>query len=134
MGTIHSLIDWVPVKMFKGPQLFFLAFVWHKEAYGAQETTQKVKKSTNGNVFPFPWTQRQNRRPVQSQAETLKNMNFMTELASDIIGDLRGLLSDIKNEENILRNEQTSLARIMEEALEHSDIDPADPDRLLRLS
>ena len=31
--TIHSLIDWVPVKMFKGPQLFFLAFlvfVWHK--------------------------------------------------------------------------------------------------------
>ena len=51
-----------------------------QEAYGAQETAQKVKKSTNGNVFPFPWTQRQNRRPMQSQAETLKNMNFMTEV------------------------------------------------------
>ena len=48
------------------------------------------------------------------------------QLASDIIGDLRGILSDIKNEENILRNEQTSLARIMEEALEHSDIGTKD--------
>ena len=44
------------------------------------------------------------------------------QLASDIIGDLRGILSDIKDEENILRNEQTFLARVMEGALEHSDI------------
>ena len=47
-----------------------------------QETVQKVKKS-NGNLFPFPWTQRlrpQNMRPVLSQTETLKNMNFMTEV------------------------------------------------------
>ena len=47
---------------------------------------------------------------------------FFLQLASDIIGDLRGILSDIKDEENILRNEQTFLARVMEGALEHSDI------------
>ena len=46
-----------------------------------QETVQKVKKG-NGNLFPFPWTQRliQNMRPVLSQTETLKNMNFTTEV------------------------------------------------------
>ena len=76
------------------------------------------------------------------------------QLASDIIGDLRNILSDIRNEENILRHEQVILEEVIENALQNSDIgnlrhsllmklihllryifiDPADPDRLLRLS
>ena len=44
------------------------------------------------------------------------------QLASDIIGDLRGILSDIRDEENVLQDEQTLLVRVIEGALEHSDI------------
>ena len=44
------------------------------------------------------------------------------QLASDIIGDLRGILSDIRNEENILRHEQIMLEEVIETALSNSDI------------
>ena len=49
--------------------------------------------------------------------ETQENIRLMNELAGDIIGDLEGILTNIKSTENMHRQQQKELENILIEAL-----------------
>jgi len=66
--------------------------------------------------------------------QTQENIMLMNVLAGDIIGDLQGILANIKSAENVHRGQQKKLEKILVTALKTMNLDPSDPDRLLRLS
>merc|ERR1712039_1065213 len=92
--------------------------------------------STRDTMNRLHWTHRTKKSDPETELGTdqTQDMMLLNVLSGEIIGDLQGILANIKSAENVHRQQQQRLERILVNALKTMNMDPADPDRLLRLS